>query len=158
MIDPELTAVLDLLPAIDLSDPVAARAAFEAALTAIRVEIPGLETLDITDLSVPGWEGDPEVGVRIYAPKARTGPVPGIVQIHGGGFIIGSVEAEHAGTAMMALQTGAVVVSVQYRLAPEHPFPAGLHDCYSALVFLAGAADELGVDTDRLALLGASAG
>ncbi len=158
MIDPELAAVLDLLPAIDLSDPVAARAAFEAALTAIRVEIPGLEALDITDVSVPGWEGDPEVGVRIYAPKARTGPVPGIVQIHGGGFIIGSVEAEHAGSAMMALQTGAVVVSVEYRLAPEHPFPAGLHDCYAALSYLSQHVAELGVDPERLALYGASAG
>jgi acetyl esterase/lipase len=158
MIDPELTAVLDLLPAIDLADPVAARAAFEAALTAIRVEIPGIESLDITDVSVPGWEGDPEVGVRIYAPKTRTGPVPGILQIHGGGFIIGSVEAEHAGTAMMALQTGAVVVSVEYRLAPEHPFPAGLHDCYAALSYLSQHVDELGVDPQRLALYGASAG
>jgi acetyl esterase/lipase len=78
--------------------------------------------------------------------------------IHGGGFIIGSVEAEHASAAMTAIQTGAVVVSVEYRLAPEHPFPSGLHDCYSALAFLAGAADELGVDAARVALLGASAG
>jgi acetyl esterase/lipase len=96
--------------------------------------------------------------VRVYRPKESAGPVPGVLLIHGGGFIIGSVEAEHAGAAMTALQTGAVVVSVEYRLAPEHPFPAGLHDCYSALVFLAGTAGDLGVDPERLALYGASAG
>jgi acetyl esterase len=158
MIDPELAAVLELLPAIDLSDPVAARAAFEQALVAIKVDIPGIDQLSIEDRLVPGWEGDPEVGVRIYRPRTPAGPVPGIVHIHGGGFIIGSVEAEHAGAALTALDTGAVVVSVEYRLAPEHPFPAGLHDCYSALSFLAASADELGVDVDRIAVVGVSAG
>ena len=78
--------------------------------------------------------------------------------IHGGGFVIGSVEAEHAGAALMAIDTGAVVVSVDYRLAPEHPYPAGLHDCYAALSYLHAEADALGVDPDRVALTGASAG
>jgi acetyl esterase/lipase len=78
--------------------------------------------------------------------------------IHGGGFVIGSVQAEHAGAALTAIDTGAVVVSVEYRLAPEHPYPAGLHDCYAALSFLHAEADPLGVDPARLALLGASAG
>ena len=158
MIDPELASVLEMLPAIDLSDPVAARAGFEELLAALRAEVPGIETLEIEDRFVPGWEGDPDVGVRVYRPRDRPGPVPGVLMIHGGGFIIGSVEAEHAGAAVAAIQTGAVVVSVEYRLAPEHPFPAGLHDCYSALRFLFDHAGELGVDTGRLALLGTSAG
>ena len=65
--------------------------------------------------------------MRLYRPKgaSATARVPGIVMIHGGGFVIGSVEAEHAGAALMAMDTGAVVVSVEYRLAPEHPYPAG---------------------------------
>jgi acetyl esterase/lipase len=158
MIDPELTAVLDFLPAIDLTDPVAARTAFDAVLESFRGEIPGIETLDIEDRFVPGWEGDPDVGVRVYRPRDRPGPVPGVLMIHGGGFIIGNVESEHASAAMTAMQTGAVVVSVEYRLAPEHPFPAGVHDCYSALRFLADEAGELGVDPARLALMGTSAG
>jgi acetyl esterase len=95
--------------------------------------------------------------VRLYRPKVRAGPVPGVVMIHGGGFVIGSVEAEHAGAALTAAATGAVVVSVEYRLAPEHPFPAGLHDCYARCV-PAEHAGELGVDPERLALCGASAG
>ncbi len=78
--------------------------------------------------------------------------------IHGGGFVIGSVDAEHAGAALTAVGTGAVVVSVDYRLAPEHPFPAGLHDCYAALSYLHAEADALGVDPGRVALSGVSAG
>jgi acetyl esterase/lipase len=158
MIDPDLTAILEHIPPIDLTDPVAARAAFEAMLAAMRTDIPGIETLHIEDRFVPGWEGDPDVGVRIYRPKAPAGPAPGIVLIHGGGFIIGSVEAEHVGAAMTAIGTGAVVISVEYRLAPEHPYPAGLHDCYSALSFVAAHAGELGIDTERLAVVGTSAG
>jgi acetyl esterase len=156
--DPELQVLVDLLPSFDLSDPVAARAGFEALLAGLRSEIPGIESLEIEDRLVPGWEGDPDVGVRVYTPKERTGTVPGILLIHGGGFIIGSVEAEHVGAAMMAINAGAVVVSVEYRLAPEHPFPAGLHDCFAALTFLAESAGALGVDADRLAVVGTSAG
>jgi acetyl esterase len=158
MIDPELAVVLDQLPVIDTSDLVAARASFDAMLAEMRVEIPGIETLSIEDRLVPGWEGDPEVGVRIYRPRAAAKPVPGILYIHGGGFIIGNIESEHAGAAAMAIDLGAVVVSVEYRLAPEHPFPAPVHDCFAALSFLAAAATELGVDLDRLVVAGASAG
>jgi acetyl esterase/lipase len=160
MIDPELAAMIDLLPKMDLADPVAARRAFEEILAALRIEIPGIETLTIEDRAVPGREGDPDVPVRIYRPPGASAStrVPGIVMIHGGGFVIGSVEAEHAGAALTAIGTGAVVVSVDYRLAPEHPYPAGLHDCYAALQYLHGEADALGVNRDRVALTGASAG
>jgi acetyl esterase len=161
MIDPELAAVVDLLPKMDLADPIAARRAFEEILTAIRVDIPGVETLDIDDRTVPGWDGEPDVSVRVYRRARAAGAGvrgPAIVMIHGGGFIIGSVEAEHAGAALTAIDTGAVVVSVEYRLAPEHPYPAGLHDCYAALSYVHAKADALGVDPARVAVIGASAG
>jgi acetyl esterase len=166
VIDPELAAMIELLPKMDLADPVAARRAFEEILVAIRFDIPGIETLAVEDRTVPGFEGDPDVPVRVYRPKGVTGVggatastrAPGVVMIHGGGFVIGSVEAEHAGAALMAMDTGAVVVSVEYRLAPEHPYPAGLHDCYAALTYLHAEADALGVDPERVALVGASAG
>jgi acetyl esterase/lipase len=164
--DPELAGMVDLLPKMDLLDPVAARQAFEDILVAIKIEIPGIETLDIENRMVPGFEGDPDVSVRVYRPKrvaqAAAGetatPAPGVVMIHGGGFVIGSVETEHAGAAAMAIDSGAVVVSVDYRLAPEHPYPAGVHDCYAALTYLHAEADALGVDPARVALAGASAG
>jgi acetyl esterase len=160
MIDPELAAIVDLLPKMDLVDPVAARQAFEAMLAGITFDIPGIETLDIEDRMVPGHEDDPDVSVRVYRPRGLAAGTrrPGIVMIHGGGFVIGSVELEHAGAAQMAISTGAVVVSVDYRLAPEDPYPAGLHDCYAALTYLHDEADTLGVDPDRVALAGTSAG
>ena len=162
MIDPELEAVLDYMPVIGLDDPVKAREEFEKLLVAMRTTLPEEELLEIEDRMIPGWEGDPEVSVRIYRPKAVAADpgttVPGVLQIHGGGFIIGSVEAEHAGAVLTAADLGAVLVSVEYRLAPEHPYPAGLHDCYAALTFLHGEAAALGVDPDRIAVTGASAG
>jgi acetyl esterase len=160
MIDPELAAVIDLLPSIDLSDPVAARRAFEEALAHVELVVPGVEALAIEDRTVPGHDGAPDVAVRVYRPPAPSAPtgVPGVVMAHGGGFVVGNVDAEHAGAAAMALDAGAVVVSVDYRLAPEHPYPAAVHDCYAALTFLHAHADALGVDTDRIALVGASAG
>jgi len=153
MIDPELAPFVDLIPPFDLADPVAARAGFEELIGSMVLEVPGIEALDITDRAVTGWEGDPDVGIRVYAPRERSGLVPGIVTIHGGGFMIGSVETEH-----VALDTGALVVSVEYRLAPEHPFPAAVHDCYAALRYLHAQAAELGVDPARIALAGVSAG
>lgn len=161
MIDPELEAALDFMPAIDLDDPVAARQGFEKMLVSMRRPLPEAELLEIEDRLVPGWGDDPAVSVRVYRPKAAGASgdaVPGILLIHGGGFVVGNVESEHVGAVLMAVDTGAVLVSVDYRLAPEHPYPAGLHDCYAALSFLHGSADELGVDTARVAVVGASAG
>src|SRR5580698_4133995 len=157
VIDPELQPIVDLLPKIDLSDPPATRAAFEKMLEAMRGDIPGIETLDIEDRMVPGWEGDPDVSVRIYRPKERLAASPAVLLIHGGGFVVGSVDAEHANGALVSIHTGAVVMSVEYRLAPEHPYPAALHDCYMALCNLAKHADELGVDPARIAINGTSA-
>ena len=162
MIDPELEAVLEFMPVIDLEDPVMAREAFEKLIVAMRKPMPEEEQLEIEDRMIPGWEGDPEVPVRVYRPKSVAAdpstPVPGILHIHGGGFIVGSIEAEHAGAVLTAADAGAVLVSVEYRLAPEHPYPAGLHDCYAALSFLHAEAGALGVDPDRIAVSGASAG
>jgi acetyl esterase/lipase len=127
-------------------------------IESMRGEIPGIDTLEIEDRLIPGWEGDPDVGIRIYRPKDASGPAPGILLIHGGGFVVGNVEAENANGALMAMATGAVVVSVEYRLAPEDPYPAGLHDCYSALAWMAQHASALGIDSARIALNGTSAG
>jgi acetyl esterase len=161
MIDPELAAFVEMMPKFDLADPVAARAGFEAMLVEMARDLPEAEQLDIDDRSVPGWEGESDVQVRVYRPKGRlpgAAPGPGVLLIHGGGFIVGSVETEHIGAAMMAVDTGAVVISVDYRLAPEHPYPAGLHDCYAALCALHDEAPALGVDPSRVAVVGASAG
>jgi acetyl esterase/lipase len=158
MIDPELAAFVEAMPVFDLNDPVAARAGFEAMLAEMARDLPQAALLDIDDRLVPGWEGEPEVKVRVYRPKGAGAPVPGVLMIHGGGFIVGSVETEHIGAAMTAADLGVVVVSVDYRLAPEHAYPAAVHDCYAALRYLHSEAAALGVDPGRVAVMGASAG
>ncbi|WP_059008913.1 alpha/beta hydrolase [Streptomyces specialis] len=112
------------------------------------------------DLTVPGPPGAPAVAVRVYRPAGSAGgdPLPGILYIHGGGMITGSVDTDHRQVLPLVTGVHAVVVSVGYRLAPEHPDPAPVEDCYAAFVWLAREAGRLGVDPRRLALYGGSAG
>ncbi|CAI7980948.1 MULTISPECIES: alpha/beta hydrolase [unclassified Parafrankia] len=121
-------------------------------------ELPPIPGLTITDHLVPGSDDDVKVRVRVYRPEGRPSPLPLAVYMHGGAFVLGSLDMVHQGVAQLALGTGAVIVSVGYRLAPEHPFPAGLNDCYSALRWASAHAEELGADPARIGLAGVSAG
>lgn len=154
--DPELAAVIPAIPAVTISDLAAARAGLDelSAQAGANVDTSGVV---IEDRVVPG-SGGHSIPVRVYAPTERDGRLPGILYIHGGGFALGSVDTEHAGAVMLARSVGAVVVSVDYRLAPEHPFPAGLDDCYDTLTWMRDGADQFEVDLDRLAVFGNSAG
>jgi acetyl esterase len=138
--------------AADFDNVDAARIASAAMLAPINanVETSGLV---IEDRVV----GD-QVSIRIYAPAEPETILPAILHIHGGGFIVGSIDTEYAAAVRYAKQLPAVVVSVGYRLAPEHPFPAGLEDCYAALDWLHAEAGVLRVDRDRVAVVGGSAG
>jgi acetyl esterase/lipase len=140
------------------TDPVLARERMVEIMAAMAVEI-DMSDLDIDDRVIAGPPGDPDVTVRVYVPKApATDPTPAVLYINGGGFVVGSIDSEHPNSARLAQALGVVVVSVEYRLAPEHPFPAGLEDCYAALVWLHREADALGVDATRVAINGGSAG
>jgi acetyl esterase len=152
--DPELAAVTQF-PVLDSSD-IATRRAQLAEILA-QMPVPDTAGMTITDRTVPGPEGASDVLVRTYVPNAPAAPV-GILDVHGGGFILGDLETSHANNVAMARGVGAVVVSVDYRLAPENPFPAGLEDCYAALSWFATHAEELGVDPERIAIHGGSAG
>jgi len=156
--DPEVAEMAALVAGRGApTDAVAARE--EMAAMMAMLPTPDLSSLDIDDRQVPGPEGDPPVPVRVYVPQERAAtPTPAILYIHGGGFFVGSIDMEHSVSAGLAKELGVVVVSVEYRLAPEHPYPAPLEDCYAALQWLHGAADELGVDTTRIAINGGSAG
>lgn len=99
------------------------------------------------------------VAVHVYAPLRRDGePLPVVLYLHGGGYIGGTVEGSHERCADIVERVGAVVVNVDYRLAPDHPFPAPLDDCCTALRWVRDQASELGVDASRIALAGDSAG
>ena len=156
--DPELAPFLDLLPGMTLDDVPAARAAMLKLVSmAPEVDASGVA---FDDREVPGPKGDGPVSVRVYRPR-REAPAegwPAVLYIHGGGFVVGNVEAEHGGCVRICADVGAVVVSVEYRLAPEHPYPAGVEDCYAALIWMHGAVGDLGVDASRIAVMGSSAG
>jgi acetyl esterase len=154
--DPELAAILPAIPSVAFTDVTTARAALEelGAQGNANVDTSGVV---IEDRSVPA-SGGHRIPVRVYAPEDRDERLPGVLHIHGGGFAVGSIETEHAGSILLARTVGTVVVSVDYRLAPEYRFPAGLDDCYDTLTWMRDSADELGIDTDRLAVFGNSAG
>jgi acetyl esterase/lipase len=121
-------------------------------------KVPSVDDVAVRDVQVPGLEGAPPVRVRLYQPRPSTGPVPVLLWIHGGGFIIGTSEMDQGLTLAMVRELGIAVASVDYRLAPEHPFPAAVEDCCAALAWLHAEAEALGLRADRVAVGGASAG
>jgi acetyl esterase len=159
-IDPELQPLLELLPPVELgelSELPAARAAFAAATAALLAEIDASGVL-WEARQVPGPAGAPPVAVRLYRPERLPAPAPALLYIHGGGFVLGDLDSEHGVCVNLCRSLGIVLVSVDYRLSPETPFPGPLEDCYAALQWLAGRAPELQVDPGRLAIAGQSAG
>lgn len=153
--DPEIAAVVPLLPDLPGDDPLAIR----AALSDMIAQFPPPDTtgVQIEDREIPGRDGDPAVPIRIYRPDQCSAPA-GVYNVHGGGFVAGDLETEHASNVILARELGVVVVSVDYRLAPETPFPGGLEDAYAGLVWMVAHADELGIDPQRIAIQGTSAG
>jgi acetyl esterase/lipase len=148
--DPELEPFLPLFPPADLSDPDTAREHL-AELTRA-APAPDAAQLEIADRTVPA---DPDVPVRIYRPQGAHGA---IVWMHGGGFVMGDLETEHPWAIRIASGSGAVVISVGYRRAPEHQFPAALDDAYAVLAWTAEHAADLDIDSQRIAVGGHAAG
>ncbi|MCI3928908.1 alpha/beta hydrolase [Streptomyces sp. AN091965] len=148
--DSELEAFVPLIPRADLSDPVTARK--NLAELAASVPAPDTSGMEIEDRTVPG---DPAVPVRVYRPRGARGAV---VWMHGGGWVMGDVDTEHPWASRIAESSGEVVISVGYRLAPEHPYPAALDDTYAVLAWAVEHAAEWGVDPERIAVGGHSAG
>ncbi|WP_367128052.1 alpha/beta hydrolase fold domain-containing protein [Saccharothrix sp. HUAS TT1] len=109
----------------------------------------------VVDRTIPGPGGP--LPVRVYTPSG-SGPFPVLVWFHGGGWVIGSLDENDAACRALCNAVGAVVVSVGYRLAPEHRYPAAAEDAYAAVRWVAGHGDEIGADGSRLAVGGESAG
>ncbi len=156
LVDPELRALLELFPTIALTADIL------PALRAAEIPFPpdprAVAAVDLAERKVPGPAGSPDVGVAIYTPKGSDSPLPCIFHIHGGGFVAGSVAGLNAVHRSLALEANCVIVSVDYRLAPETRFPGAIEDCYAALRWLVGHVAELGVDASRIGVMGESAG
>ncbi|GAA0896809.1 alpha/beta hydrolase [Pseudonocardia zijingensis] len=145
-----------MLPDLDLRDLQAAR----ATMATLKVAMPPYVLPDGIRMqpgTVPGPAGAPDVPVLVFSPEAGEAR-PALLYMHGGGFVLGDADGDKELPALLAAEIGAVVVSVDYRLAPESPFPAAIEDCYAALRWLAEHASELGVDDTRIGIGGVSAG
>lgn len=158
LVDPELLPILDAAPDMGVSaDKLPLARAGIAEMTRM-----GLETADASvntsEHFAEGSEGAPNVRLLLYRPDGLPSSAPVVYQIHGGGFLFGTAELGDPRNRAMAKNIGCAVASVEYRLAPEAAFPAGLEDCYAGLVWLHRNARELGLDPQRIAVRGESAG
>ena len=157
LLDPEISALL-------AASPVDIGAALGSLTNESVVEIramfgatpppPLSDSVERTDYLVPGRDG---VTVRVHRPKNITGSRPCVYWMHGGGLVIGDNKMDDARFDAWCNKYGIVGVSVDYRLAPEHPYPTPLEDCYAGLAWVIAQAGELGIHTNRLAIAGASA-
>ena len=153
---PQVQSILDLIEEADVL-PLCQYPVEEARKVAreMRSEAEGPSLAAVTDRTVPGPDGD--VPVRVYLP-GDDGPYPATVYFHGGGWVIGGLDSHDLLCRHLAREADSVVVSVDYRLAPEDPFPAAVEDAYAAAEWLGENADEFGGDPGRLAVAGDSAG
>lgn len=159
MLDPHFKAMLDELAKIEM--PPLAVLPPEMVREGYRATRVGLDTgaprdLDVRDLAVDGAEGP--LKARLYTPKGAAAPGPGIVYFHGGGFVIGDLDTHDGFLRRLASSSGVRVLSVDYRLAPEHPFPAPHDDALAATRWAFDHAAEIGFDPAKVAIGGDSAG
>jgi triacylglycerol lipase len=154
LVDPELRPLLEIFPPLNLSME-------SLAETRERVfPMPEFDTstTDQERRTAPGPTGAPEVEVLVYRPKTITGLLPCIFHIHVGGYVLGAAAGQEPVHRAISAGLGCAIVSVEYRLAPETPFPGPVEDCYAGLAWTFAKAAELGLDTGRIGVMGESAG
>ncbi|WP_085370967.1 alpha/beta hydrolase [Leifsonia sp. NCR5] len=163
--DPEIAPVLDALaqnpqPALSRETLHLSRQG-ASDLFPSAAEVIGDLPIDAVDLVIPGPAGAPDLEITVLTPRghdATAAALPALYNIHGGGMIVGHRSWETARLVELVAELGVIAVNVEYRLAPEDPFPAGVEDCYAGIAWLAEHAAELGVDPDRIVVMGGSAG
>ncbi|MGK0478954.1 MAG: acetyl esterase [Ilumatobacter sp.] len=156
-LDPAAVALLQQMeeaggPALNELSPEESR---EAAQGFAELGGPGDDVADQSDRTIPGSGG--AIPIRVYTPDGD-GPFPCLVYFHGGGWVIGDLEMVNAACRNLSARTGCVVVSVDYRLSPEHKYPQPFDDCFEATKWVVEHGDEIGVDGTRVAVGGDSAG
>lgn len=157
LVDPELLPVLDMFSSepISLDNLPALRAAMAEQI--IPVGQPA-EGITMEEQWIPSLSEDHQIRVLIYRPEQVTDNMPAILEIHGGGYVVGAPEMSDASNRYYAQSIGGVVVAVDYRLSPETPHPGPVEDCYSALKWLHDNAEQLQINRQRIGILGGSAG
>ena len=156
LLDPELHPLFDLVPAFELDDE---QLLLMRDNPAVAVELGDPAEVGVTreEIHADGGEG-PDVRALLYRPSGEVASGTGYLHIHGGGYVMGTPEISDAVNLEICARLGAVVLSVDYRIAPEHPIPAPLDDCYAGLAWLHEQASALGVDRNRIGIGGESAG
>ncbi|HEX5777188.1 MAG TPA: alpha/beta hydrolase [Caulobacteraceae bacterium] len=159
MLDPHFKVMLDELAKIEMPPlavlpPEMVREGYRATRVGLDAGAP--RDLDVRDLTVDGAEGP--LKARLYTPKGVQAPGPGIVYFHGGGFVIGDLDTHDSFLRRLAASSGVRVMAVDYRLAPEHPFPAPHDDALAATRWAFDHAAEIGFDPKKIAIGGDSAG
>ncbi len=162
LLTPRMAGLLDRIrraqrPPFHTMAPAQARAAYTAASEVL--DLPRAPLARVEDLTLPGGDGQPRP-VRLYAARMLEdgNPLPTLLYFHGGGFVVGSLETHDSLCRQLALRSGGAVVALDYRLAPEHPFPAAWEDAWAALQALHAQGPALGLDPGRIAIGGDSAG
>ncbi len=155
--DPELADALATLPQFD-GFAFEELPALRAQRDAMVAQVPLSDAVERRDVAVPGPPGAPEVVIRVHRPKGAAGLLPALFHMHGGGYVFGSRAMDDIRFDRLCPALGCMGVSVEYRLAPETPYPGPLEDCYAALRWVVANAADLGIDAARLGIGGASAG
>ena len=157
-LDPQCVDLLEAMakmnagrPQLHEGTPEEARRAYSASVP----PTPDEPLASVEDRTIPGPAGP--LRLRVYRPEGD-GVLPAVVYFHGGGWVMGNIESHNALCHGLASRSGCVVAAVDYRLAPEDPFPAGLEDCVAAVGWVVANAGDLGVDPDRVAVGGDSSG
>lgn len=149
---PELKEILSIFPPIILPEGL------EAARQVLVNQVSKSEQVRNSTRIIKGGD-EQDMLIKLYEPLNQDGTkLPAVLWIHGGGYVFGHPDNDDGLCQTFVEQTNCVVVSVDYRLAPEHPYPASIEDCYSALVWMTNAAQELNIDVSRVAIAGMSAG
>ncbi|MCS6886670.1 alpha/beta hydrolase [Chloroflexus sp.] len=160
LVDPELLPLLEVFPPIvlDREQLPQIRAGMEQMRAQLAAAVPEFPNVTVTEYRVPGPPDAPDVRVLVYRPSEAVPSLPALLWIHGGGYVLGSAEQDDAQLKTFVSELNCLVASVDYRLAPETPHPGPVEDCYAALKWLHANAETLGVDRQRIAIGGASAG
>lgn len=160
LLDPELAFAVDLmeLPSLGAETLGARREAYAQRIESLLSTLPDIPGIACSEAHAPGAAGDPDTRVLVYRPDGYAQALPALLWIHGGGYVEGRADWDRVIAGTIAREVGCCVVCVDYRLAPEAPYPAAINDCHAALAWMHAGADTLAIDPRRIGIAGISAG